>query len=124
MASCNYKREKINSFPYFDCRDTREIRYDPTDPNSSRLEVQSKEPIKKTKKKKVVDVQGEVVMPEVSSEKYYEVSENLKDRFTNTNKADSQTAVFSLLSMFDGNSGRAAETKNGIYFLLFFEINW
>ncbi|KAG1664492.1 Nucleolar protein 8 [Nymphon striatum] len=75
-------------------RDTKDLRYDPSNPSASHFEnVLKKEESKKPKDKAKFSAK----VPEVSSEKFYEVKENLKNLFEK--REGNKSGGFSMLSM-------------------------
>ncbi|CAM1298876.1 Uncharacterised protein g2246 [Pycnogonum litorale] len=85
-------------------RDTKEMRYDPNDPNCSRFEIKiERKPENKVKKK----VEGEPgKLPDVSKERFYQVNESLKDTFQ---KVAPETNGFSFVSAFGKDSSSCSE---------------
>lgn len=73
------------------------LRFDPTQPEHSKYEIKEDLTVKKKKKKKVDDqsnVANNDIIPNVSKDTFYKVSEGLKDIFQ-------EKQEFSLLSMFN-----------------------
>lgn len=70
------------------------LRFDPSQPEHTKFEIKEAPKEKKKKKRKTgMEADSSNVEPEVSKEKFYEVSEGLKDVFK-------EKQEFSLLSMF------------------------
>lgn len=82
------------------------IRYDPTKSDHRMLEKNSQKDVINKKKKKIKDKtekrkkeeeRREVIKPEVSKEKYYNVTNTLKDSF----REKEEKSTFTLSSLFD-----------------------
>ncbi|XP_063444747.1 nucleolar protein 8-like isoform X2 [Mytilus trossulus] len=101
-------------------RDVSALHFDPSREDHTHYEVQvesqPKKDKKSSKKKKDAEVteneENEEVLPEVSKDKFFEVSDSLKDAFKPSSKDLDEPKGFSLLSAFGTGTSKEKDIEN------------